>query len=238
MPEQNGFPIVGIGASTGGITALASFFSGMSPGESPDMAFVVVLDSVPGQECSLAEIVRRCTRLEVFEVECSMSLRSRCVYVVPQHHSVIIFNGSLQLLEPSKGDGKSLRIDAFFQSLAQDQHERAIAVILSGTGNDGTVGVRSIKAEGGMVMAQTPGSTEFGGLPMIALGVGLVDFELPPDEMLAQLVGYVTNGVRIDHWNDLSASNESELRRIFTLLRAQTSHDFSQYKISELTQMK
>ena len=102
-------------------------------------------------------------------------------------------NGTLQLLEPAAPRGQRLPIDFFFRSLAQDQHERAIGIVLSGTGSDGTLGVRAIKGEGGMVMAQSPESTEFDGMPRSAIATGLVDYELPPAEMPAQLIAYVAH---------------------------------------------
>jgi two-component system, chemotaxis family, CheB/CheR fusion protein len=102
-------------------------------------------------------------------------------------------DGTLQLLEPAAPRGLRLPIDFFFRSLAQDQHERAICIVLSGTGSDGTLGLRAVKGEGGMVMAQNPESTEHDGMPRSAIATGLVDFVLPPAEMPAQLIAYVTH---------------------------------------------
>ena len=102
-------------------------------------------------------------------------------------------NGTLQLLEPSAPRGQRLPIDFFFRSLALDQHERAIGIVLSGTGSDGMLGVRAIKGEGGMVMVQNPESTEYDGMPRSAIGTGLVDYELPPAEMPGQLISYTAH---------------------------------------------
>jgi two-component system, chemotaxis family, CheB/CheR fusion protein len=144
-------------------------------------------------------------------------------------------NGTLQLLEPAAPRGQRLPIDFFFRSLAQDQRERAIGVVLSGTGSDGTLGVRAIKGEGGMVMAQNPDSTEYDGMPRSAIATGLVDFELPPAEMPAQLIAYVNHAFgKPPRPVSPAPKTENALKKIFVLLRAQTGHDFSQYKPSTI----
>jgi two-component system CheB/CheR fusion protein len=145
-------------------------------------------------------------------------------------------NGALQLLEPAAPRGQRLPIDFFFRSLAQDQRERAIGIVLSGTGSDGTLGVRAIKGEGGMVMAQNPESTEYDGMPRSALATGLVDYELPPAEMAAQLIAYTTHAFgKPPRPATPHAKTESALKKVFVLLRAQTGHDFSQYKPSTIS---
>src|ERR1700677_3160337 len=111
----------------------------------------------------------------------------------PANRGIAVLNGTLQLLEPSAPRGQRLPIDFFFRSLAQDQHERAICIVLSGTGSDGTLGVRAVKGEGGMAMAQNPKSTEYDGMPRSAIATGMVDFVLPPNEMPAKLLAYVAH---------------------------------------------
>jgi two-component system CheB/CheR fusion protein len=147
-----------------------------------------------------------------------------------------LLNGTLQLLEPSAPRGHRLPIDFFFRSLAQDQRERAIGIVLSGTGSDGTQGVRAIKGEGGMAMAQNPKSTEYDGMPSSAIATGLVDYVLPAAEMPAQLIAYVAHAFGKASLPASSPAPKSEdaLKKIFLLLRAQTSHDFSQYKRSTI----
>ena len=147
-----------------------------------------------------------------------------------------MLNGTLQLLEPAAPRGHRLPIDFFFRSLAQDQHERAICIVLSGTGSDGTLGVRAIKGEGGMVMAQNPESTEYDGMPRSAIATGLVDYVLPPAEMPAQLIAYVAHafGKASLPASPPAPKAEDALKKIFLLLRAQTGHDFSQYKQSTI----
>ncbi|SDB59339.1 two-component system, chemotaxis family, CheB/CheR fusion protein [Desulfonatronum thiosulfatophilum] len=229
-----GFPIVGIGASAGGLAAFEAFFSGMPEDTDPNMAFVLVQHLAPDHKSMLTELIRRYTRMKVFEVEDGMQVRPNCIYIIPPNRDMAFLNSTLQLLEPNAPRGHRLPIDFFFRSLAQDQRERAIGIVLSGTGSDGTLGVRDIKGEGGMAMAQNPASTEYDGMPRSALATGLVDFELPPAEMPAQLIAYVTHafGRPPKRRAAPSTKSENELKKIFVLLRNQTGHDFSQYKPS------
>src|SRR5512137_2140366 len=219
-----GFPIVGIGASAGGLAAFEAFFSGMPAGVDPGMAFVLVQHLAPDHKSILTELIRRYTRMQVFEVEDGMTVRPNCAYIMPPNRDMAFLNGSLQLLEPAAPRGQRLPIDFFFRSLAQDQHERAICIVLSGTGSDGTLGVRAIKGEGGMVMVQNPESTEYDGMPRSAIATGLVDYELPPAEMSAQLIAYVTHafGKPPRPATAPTPTAESALKKIFVLLRAQT----------------
>jgi two-component system CheB/CheR fusion protein len=224
------FPIVGIGASAGGLAAFEAFFSAMPSGSG--MAFIIVQHLAPDHKSILTELIGRYTRMQVREAEDGMLVEPSGTYIIPPNHDMAFLNGALQLLEPVAPRGHRLPIDFFFRSLAQDQRARAIGIILSGTGSDGTQGVRAIKAEGGMVMAQNSESTEFDGMPRSAVATGMVDFVLPPAEMPAQLIAYVNHafgkcrganavpGLRID----------DALKKIYVLLRAQTGHDFSLYK--------
>jgi len=227
-----GFPVVGIGASAGGLAAFEAFFAGMPTDSDPGMAFVLVQHLAPDHKSILADLIRRYTRMQVFEVEDGMRVLANCAYIIPPGHDMAFLNGSLHLLEPVSPRGQRLPIDFFFRSLAQDQHERAICVVLSGTGSDGTLGVRAIKGEGGMVMAQNPESTEYDGMPRSAIATGLVDYELPPAEMPARLMSYVAHLFGKPHQPAIlpTASTDNNLRKIFILLRAQTGHDFSGYK--------
>jgi two-component system CheB/CheR fusion protein len=230
-----GFPIVGIGASAGGLAACEAFFSGMPKDADPGMAFVVVQHLAPDHKSILTELVRRYTRMKVTEVKDGMEVRPNCAYIIPPGRDMAFINGTLQLLEPSAPRGQRLPIDFFFRSLAQDQRERAIGVVLSGTGSDGTLGVRAIKAEGGMVMAQSPATTEFDGMPRSAIATGLVDYELPPAEMPAQLIAYAAHA--FGHPPKAAAptpSAENELKKIFVILRNHVGHDFSMYKPSTI----
>ena len=227
-----GFPVVGIGASAGGLAALETFFSSMPVDIDPGMAFVLVQHLAPDHKSIMTEIIQRYTRMQVFEVTDGMVVQPNCAYIIPPNRDMAFLNGTLQLFEPTSPRGQRLPIDFFFRSLATDQHERAICVVLSGTGSDGTLGLRTVKGEGGMAMAQSPGTTEFDGMPRSAIATGLVDYELPPGEMPAQLIAYATHafGPLAQHALVPAPRTGSALKKIFTLLRAKVGHDFSRYK--------
>ena len=225
------FPIVGIGASAGGLAAFEAFFSTMPADNDPGLAFVLVQHLAPDHKSILSELIRRYTRMRVFEVEEGMVVRPNCAYIIPPNRDMALVDGALHLLEPTLARGVRLPIDFFFRSLAQDQHERAICIVLSGTGSDGALGVRAVKGEGGMVMAQTPESTEYDGMPRSAIATGMVDFVLPPKEMSAQLLAYSSHvvGAGVAPTSQVLLPGD-DLRKVFLLLRSQTGHDFSQYK--------
>lgn len=236
LPD-NAFPIVGIGASAGGLPAFEAFFSGLPADREMGMAFVLVQHLAPDHKSILADLLRRFTWMAVFEVEDGIVVQPNCVYIIPPNYDMAFLNGALQLLEPSAPRGHRLPIDFFFRSLAHDQREHAIGIILSGTGSDGTLGLRAIKSEGGIIMAQNPESCEFDGMPRSAIATGLVDYELPPAEMPDQLVAYVTHayGKLPRHSSEQSPiSGEGAMKKIFSLIRTQMGHDFSQYKPSTL----
>ncbi len=217
-------------------SAIEAFFSGMPADIDPGMAFVLVQHLAPDHKSILTDLIRRYTRMQVFEVTDGMVVEPNCAYIIPPNRDMAFFNGKLQLLEPSAPRGQRLPIDFLFRSLAQDQRDRAIGIVLSGTGSDGTLGVRAIKGEGGMVMAQTPDSTEYDGMPRSAISTGLVDYELPPAQMPAQIIAYVAQalGKPTLTVSDPTPKVENTLNKIFILLRVQTGHDFSQYKPSTI----
>ncbi|HOE44082.1 MAG TPA: chemotaxis protein CheB, partial [Rhodoferax sp.] len=228
------FPIVGIGASAGGLAAFEAFFSGLPKDVETGMAFVLVQHLAPDHKSMLPELIRRYTPMPVFEVEDSMAVAPNCVYIISPNHDMALLNGSLQLLEPTAPRGQRLPIDFFFRSLAADQHERAIGIVLSGTGSDGTLGVRAIKSAGGMVMVQAPENAEFDGMPRSAIATTVVDYQINADQMVAQLINYLKYAsdnfsIRAGKPSPIS---ESSLKKIFVLLRTKTGHDFSQYKPS------
>ncbi|MEI7768905.1 MAG: chemotaxis protein CheB [Chloroflexales bacterium] len=231
------FPIVGIGASAGGLAAFEAFFSAMPADSESPMAFVLVQHLAPDHKSILTDLVRRYTHMQVSEVEDGMVVQPNCAYIIPPNRDMAFLHGTLQLIEPEATRGARLTIDFFFRSLAEDQRERAICIVLSGTGSDGTLGVRAIKGEGGMVMAQRPDTTEYDGMPRSAIATGLVDYVLPPDEMPAQLLAYVnhTFGKRARPITTIPSPRVSDtLKKICVVLRSQTGHDFSQYKQNTL----
>jgi two-component system CheB/CheR fusion protein len=230
------FPIVGIGASAGGLAAFEAFFSALPADTETGMAFVLVQHLAPDHKSILTELVKRYTRMRVQEVEDGMAVSPDCAYIIPPNFDMALLNGKLHLLEPSAPRGLRLPIDFFFRSLAQDQREWAICVILSGTGSDGTLGARAIKGEGGMVMAQDPKTAAYDGMPRSVIATGLVDFELAPAQMPAQIIGFVAHafgrGPRAPALRQPRVRDA--LNKICILLRDQTDHDFSQYKQSTL----
>jgi two-component system CheB/CheR fusion protein len=174
------FPIVGIGASAGGLTAFEAFFTGMPVDSNPDMAFILVQHLSPDHKSILVEILSRFTRMKVMEAEDGQLVNPNCVYIIPPNSDLALMNGKLQLFEPSSPHGQRTPIDFFFQSLADELQELAIGIILSGTGSDGTKGLRAIKANGGMVMVQSVDSAEYDGMPRSAIEAGLADYVLHP----------------------------------------------------------
>ena len=229
--DRTGFPVVGIGASAGGLAAFEAFFSGMPANSEPGMAFILVQHLAPDHTSILSDLIQRYTRMQVFEVEDGMQVQINCTYIIPPNRDMALLNGNLQLMIPTTPRGQRLPIDFFFRSLAQDQHERAIGVILSGTGSDGTLGAKAIKAEGGIVLAQEIKTAEFDGMPRNIIATGLVDYIMPPAKMPAQIIAYTKHlfaqPLRLTN-NTVPAENV--MNKIFILLRNQTGHDFSLYK--------
>ena len=232
------FPIVGIGASAGGLAAFEGFLAAMPPSTGKGIAFVLVQHLAPDHKSILTELVKRYTQMPVYEVEDGVQVKSGCAYIIPPNRDMALLGGKLQLLEPAAPRGVRLPIDFFFRSLAADQRDSAICIILSGTGSDGTLGLRAVKGEGGMAMAQLPESTEFDSMPRSAIATGLVDYILPPAEMPGQLIAYVNQvfgGLRIKRQHPPPTKSQDTLAKICVVLRARTGHDFSQYKENTVT---
>lgn len=241
-----GFPVVGIGASAGGLAAFEAFFSAMPADIGSDMSFVLVQHLAPDFKSILAELIARYTRMQVLQVEDGMLVKANCVYIIPPNRQMAYLNGTLQLLEPHAPRGRRQPIDFFFRSLAQDQREWAIGIVLSGNGSDGTMGVRDIKGEGGLVIVQQPESAQNDSMPHSAIATDLVDYILLPAEMPATLINYVQHAY-VTHSYTTHAftregrpeysyppNTEDAVKKIFVLIRAQTGHDFSQYKFSAI----
>jgi two-component system CheB/CheR fusion protein len=224
------FPIVGIGASAGGLAAFEDFFANMSTRSG--MAFVLVQHLSAPHKSILTELVQRQTSMKVYTVTDRIKVEPNCVYIIPPGTDMALLHGELHLIEPDAPRGLRLPIDFFFRSLAQDQFERAIGIVLSGTGTDGTLGLKAIKGQGGMGMAQKPTSAKYDGMPNSAIQTNLVDYILPPGEMPAQLIAYTEHafGLRIAQDPETQPRGDDSLQKIFILLRAQTGHDFSYYK--------
>ena len=187
-------PVVGIGASAGGLEALKAFFGAMPP--KTGLSFVVVVHLDPTHESLMPELLARSTTLGVEHARNGQPLLADHVYIIPPNHILTINQGSIRLAKASDRRGLRGVIDQFFRSLAGDRHEKAIAIVLSGTGTEGTLGLRAIKAEGGLVMAQTPETASQAGMPASAIATGLVDFTLAPAEMPKTLLEFAQAATR------------------------------------------
>ncbi|MDX2480448.1 MAG: chemotaxis protein CheB, partial [Desulfuromusa sp.] len=228
------FPIVGIGASAGGLEAFESFFNAM-PADS-GMAFILVAHLDPSHVSLLPELLQKATKMPVCHIKDGTVVKPNNVYVIPPNNELHILQGRLQLMELSQPRGAKLPIDSFFRSLAEDQGSNAVCIILSGTGTDGTLGLKAIKGEVGMVMVQDEQSAKYDGMPRSAIATGQVDFVLPVSEMPEQLINY-TKGVTNITGRRLAPTKEDmpdALQKIFIILRRHTGHDFSLYKMNTI----
>ncbi len=169
--STGGFPIVGIGASAGGLEAFEQFFRHIPPDSG--MAFVLVSHLDPDHASMLTEILQRSTTMPVVEALDQVPVAPNCVYVIPPNRDMAIFHGELHLSEPDMPRGQRMVIDAFLRSLAEDQGEKAIGIILSGTGTDGTLGLRAILGAGGISLVQEPATAKYDGMPISAIQAGL-----------------------------------------------------------------
>ncbi|EKQ52053.1 MAG: methylase of chemotaxis methyl-accepting protein [Methanobacterium sp. Maddingley MBC34] len=222
-------PVVAIGASAGGFDALKKFFTALPP--DPRMAFVVVQHLDPNHESTMADLMSRYTPLKVVQAKDGMKVEHDHLYIIPPNKDMGMMNGTIQLMEPIEPHGMRLPINFFLKNLAEDQKENSIAIIFSGFGSDGTLGIKSIKAVGGMVMAQEPDTADSSSMPTRAIETGLVDFILPPEEMPEKLISYVESSHKtIKKILTPKEETERELQKIFMLLRNRTGHDFSYYK--------
>jgi two-component system, chemotaxis family, CheB/CheR fusion protein len=224
-----GFPIVGLGASAGGLEAFEQFFRNVPI--DCGMAFVLVQHLDPGHASILTEILQRSTAMPVVEVQDQMAVAPNHVYVIPPNRDMAIFHGALQLSVPEQPRGHRMPIDSFLRSLAEDQGERAVGVILSGTGTDGTLGLRAILGAGGLTFAQEPTTAKYDGMPVSAIQAGFATHVLPVEKLPeAMVAGARTLAGR----QEARPETDAGYRRILMLLRSTTGHDFSLYKKSTI----
>ncbi|MBA6326521.1 PAS domain-containing protein [Colwellia sp. MB02u-6] len=223
--------IVGIGASAGGLEALEDFFSQV---KTPShMAFVVIQHLDPSHKGIMAELLQRTTQMIVKEARNHMRVEKNCVYVIPPNTDLSILHGSLCLFEPAINSGLRLPIDFFFRSLASDQREDAVAVILSGMGSDGTLGLRAIKQNAGLSLAQSPGCAKFSSMPQSAINAELIDIIAPTKELPEHILSEIKNGPHTatqDIEPRVEIKSKSALEQIVIILRERTGNDFSLYK--------
>ncbi len=229
-----GFPIIGLGASAGGLEAFEQFFRHLSP--ESGMAFILVPHLDPGHASLLTEILQRTTSMPVVEAQDEMKVMRNHVYVIPPNRDMGIFNGALQLSVPGMPRGQRMPIDSFFRSLAEDQGEKAIGGILSGTGTDGTLGLRAIHGAGGVSFVQDPATAKYDGMPLSAVRSGLATYVLPVEKIPAQLMTYVKTlfGRKVKPEPQVVPAAAGALNKILMLLRSRTGHDFSLYKQSTI----
>ena len=235
VERKKAFPIVGLGASAGGLEALKAFFSEVP--ENSGMAYAVVVHMSPKQPSMMSELLQKISRIQVSTAMDGQPIEPDRVYVLPPNKDMSVYKGKIQLLDSVK-IGLGLPIDHFFRSLAQDQTGNAVAVILSGTGSDGTLGIQAIKGNDGLVLVQSEESAGYDGMPRSAIRTGLADMVLPPNEMPQRLIQYFSHPGTCSGGGPTAtmaaASREQQewLNKIFAILRTQVGHDFSYYKIN------
>ena len=221
--------VVGMGGSAGGLEAFGQFFSHL-PADT-GLAFVLVPHLEPTHKGMMPELLGRHTKMKVVEVEDGMEVQPNCVCVIPPNADLAILHGKLQVLEPAAPRGLRMPIDFFLRQLAADQKERAIGIILSGMGSDGTLGLKAIKENLGMAMVQDPASAKYDGMPRSAINTGLVDYVAAAEELPAKLIQYVNHSPQPPEDRDLPEGESSDaIQKVFVLLRAHTGNDFSCYK--------
>jgi two-component system CheB/CheR fusion protein len=234
-PTAGEFYVVGVGASAGGLEALESFFSPM-PSDT-GMAFVVVQHLSPDFRSVMDELLARWTQIPIHRVVDGMQVEPNAIYLIPPKKDMIISGGKLLLTDKEPGQGLTLPIDIFLRSLAHDAGSRAIGVILSGTGSDGSRGICEIHDAGGLVLVQDPDSAKFDGMPKSAVETGVVDAICRPIEMASNLLAYIEHPAVAEYSSLLPASPQmlQGFDAIFQLLRKEYGIDFSYYKRSTVT---
>jgi len=227
------FPIIGMGASAGGLESFELFFRKMPP--KSGMAFVLVSHLDPGHASMLTEILQRNTSMPVVEALDQLKVEPNHVYIIPPNRDMSIFHGTLQLSVPEAQRGQRMPIDLFLRSLADELGEKAICIILSGTGTDGTLGLRAIHGAGGISFVQDPSTAKYDGMPGSAVRSGLATYVLPIEKMPEQLAAYVKsffeNKIRPA---PPAPAMTSALSKILMRIRSVTGHDFSLYKRSTI----
>ncbi|MEI8047746.1 MAG: chemotaxis protein CheB [Bacteroidota bacterium] len=231
VPNKNGssqFPIVGIGASAGGLEALEQFFT--STPKDTGMAFVVIQHLDPTHIGIMPELLQRSTQMKVLQVTDHLQIKPNQVYVIPPNRSMSVLNGFLYLFEPVETRGLRLPIDFFFRSLADDQQDKSVGIILSGMGSDGSLGLKAIKEKHGIVLVQDPASAKFDGMPQSAVNAVIADVIAAPNDMPAKLIAFLNYSPLQTEHPESDEKSKSNLEKIIILLRTQTGQDFSMYK--------
>lgn len=221
--------VVGIGASAGGLEALEIFLAHVP--ENSDMAFIIVQHLDPTHKGVMVELLQRSTTMPVIQVRDKTRVKPNCVYVIPPNKDMSILRNVLYLLDPVAPRGLRLPIDFFFRTMAEDQLDRSIGVILSGMGSDGTLGLRAIKEKAGVVFVQEPSNARFDGMPRSAIEAGLADVIDIVETLPEKIYAYINHTPLITGSGIVKeAKTQSELDKVVIILRMQTGHDFSLYK--------
>jgi two-component system CheB/CheR fusion protein len=230
------FPVVGVGASAGGLEAFTLLLKHLPP--DTGLAIVLVQHLDPTHESLLTDILSRNTEMPIHEVKDGMLVQPNQVYVMPPNTSMTISGCTLRLMPREAIAGLRLPIDLFLRSLAERHHDKAIGVILSGTGSDGALGLRAIKAEGGITFAQDEKSAKFEGMPHHAVESGCVDFVMPPEEIAGELARIGRHPYlvvsKVEETGETSPEPGDDLDRIVEILRNETAVDFSFYRQTTL----
>lgn len=229
--EESNFLIVGMGASAGGLETYNQFFEAMP--ENPGMAFVLVQHLDPTHKSLMVDLIKRHTQMEISEVVDHTKVQPNHIYVIPPNKDMAIFKSVLHLMDPTKARGFRKPIDNFLRSLAEDQMGKAVGIVLSGTGTEGTLGLKQIKGQGGLSIVQKPDTAKYDGMPRSAIAADAHDFILPVKEMPNMLMKYAKNrkfglekkSTKIDTAKNL-------LEKIFIVLRNETGCNFGDYKSS------
>ncbi len=224
------YPVVGIGASAGGLEALEQFFSHVP--ENSGMAYVVIQHLDPTQKGMLPELLQRITKMKVYLAKEDLSVEPDCVYVIPPNKSMSILHRKLVLSEPLEIRGLRLPVDFFLRSLAEDCKEHSVAIILSGMGSDGTFGIQAIKERNGIVMVQDPETAKFDSMPRNAISSTVADIVAPADQLPGKLKDFFSNVSIINSDDKFDQKDKTSLEKIIILLRNHTGNDFISYKKS------
>jgi two-component system CheB/CheR fusion protein len=225
--------VVGLGASAGGLEALGQFIANVPLASG--LAYVVVQHLDPTHKAMLTELLQRATAMPVREATASMRVEPDVVYVIPPSTELTVAGGRLHLAEPARPRGRRLPIDVLFCSLARDQRERAIGVVLSGMGSDGTIGLQAIKGQGGLTLAQEPASAQFDSMPKSAIDSGACDIVAPAAELPRRILLVAANKTAAaPSPANTGEDSEQSLSAILGLLREHSKHDLTLYKISTL----
>jgi two-component system CheB/CheR fusion protein len=227
---ENGHFIVAIGASAGGLEAIHEFFDNMP--SNGNLSFVIIQHLSPDYKSLLVELISKHTRMQVYEAQHGIKAEKNCVYVIPNNKLLTIRDGQLQLGVKNFDKAPNTAIDTFLSSLAEDQGSNAIAIILSGTGTDGSKGIQFIQRNGGMVLVQDPVTAKFDGMPNSAIGTGCADFILAPELMPEELFNYIKERpvrIAIDGRPD-----ETDLPEVLKLIEKSCQYDFYNYKTATI----